>query len=55
MEFDNTAPRIMLVFKFMEDFLGSKFLEIPESHKLRDFLRKSAQGSRSESAWNLFW
>ena len=46
MEFDNTEPRIMLVFKFTEHFLGSGFLEIPESHKLRDFLRKSAQGIR---------
>jgi len=46
MEFNNTAPRIMLVFKFTEYFLGSGFLEIPECQKLREFIRKAGQGIR---------
>lgn len=46
MELEGAPSRIMLVFKFTEHFLGKGFLELPESRKLNEFLRKAAQGIR---------
>ncbi len=46
MAVEHAESRIMLVFKFTEHFLGKGFLDIPESRKLRDFLRKASQGIR---------